>query len=81
MATTPLMTRSGLYVDPREDWLAQRSEEIIDPGRPIAVLCASGQRAATAASLLQRFGAEQVIHVAGGGVPAWGRLGRELVSS
>jgi predicted TIM-barrel fold metal-dependent hydrolase len=35
MATTPLMTRSGLYVDPREDWLAQHKEEIIDPGRPI----------------------------------------------
>jgi predicted TIM-barrel fold metal-dependent hydrolase len=30
-----LMTRSGLYADPREDWLAQRKEEILDPGRPI----------------------------------------------
>ena len=46
--------------------------------RPIAVVCASGQRAATAASLLQRFGAERVIHVVDGGVPAWGRLGRPL---
>jgi predicted TIM-barrel fold metal-dependent hydrolase len=35
MATAKLMTRSGLYTDPREDWLAQRTEEIIDPGRPI----------------------------------------------
>jgi len=26
---------SGLYADPREDWLAQYSEEIIDPKRPI----------------------------------------------
>jgi predicted TIM-barrel fold metal-dependent hydrolase len=26
---------SGLYADPREDWLALRSEEIIDPARPI----------------------------------------------
>jgi hydroxyacylglutathione hydrolase len=36
--------------------------------QPIAVICASGQRAATAASLLQRFGGEQVIHVVDGGV-------------
>src|SRR6478752_1833297 len=26
---------SGLFVDPREDWLAQYQEEIIDPARPI----------------------------------------------
>jgi glyoxylase-like metal-dependent hydrolase (beta-lactamase superfamily II)/rhodanese-related sulfurtransferase len=52
----------------------------VDPGRPIAVVCGSGQRAATAASLLQRFGAADVIHVVDGGVPKWGRLGRSLVS-
>ena len=46
--------------------------------RPIAVICASGQRAATAASLVQRYGAERVIHVVDGGVPRWGRLGRPL---
>jgi predicted TIM-barrel fold metal-dependent hydrolase len=28
-------SKSGLYVDPRPDWLAQRAEEIIDPARPI----------------------------------------------
>ncbi len=28
-------SKSGLYADPREDWLAQYSEEIIDPERPI----------------------------------------------
>src|SRR5438445_7869250 len=28
-------SRSGLYADPREDWLALRREEIIDPARPI----------------------------------------------
>jgi hydroxyacylglutathione hydrolase len=50
----------------------------LDGGRPIAVVCASGQRAATAASLLQRFGAERVIHVVDGGVPAWARLGHPL---
>ena len=28
-------SKSGLYADPRQDWLAQRREEIIDPQRPI----------------------------------------------
>ncbi|WP_159006664.1 amidohydrolase family protein [Bradyrhizobium sp. S69] len=28
-------SKSGLYADPREDWLAQTTEEIIDPTRPI----------------------------------------------
>src|SRR5713226_6223712 len=28
-------SKSGLYADPREDWLALRQEEIIDPARPI----------------------------------------------
>ncbi len=35
MVSTLPTTRSGLYADPREDWLAQRREEIIDPARPI----------------------------------------------
>jgi hydroxyacylglutathione hydrolase len=52
--------------------------EGLDGGEPIAVVCASGQRAATAASLLRRHGAERVIHVVEGGVPAWARLGRRL---
>ncbi len=47
----------------------------IDPSRPVAVVCGSGQRAAVAASLLQRYGAEQVIHVVEGGVPRWKREG------
>jgi len=47
----------------------------IDPSRPVAVVCGSGQRAAVAASLLQRHGAEQVIHVVHGGVPRWKREG------
>jgi glyoxylase-like metal-dependent hydrolase (beta-lactamase superfamily II)/rhodanese-related sulfurtransferase len=41
----------------------------LDAQRPIAVLCASGQRAAVAASLLARAGAERVVHVVDGGVP------------
>ena len=49
--------------------------EGIDPRAPVAVICASGQRAAVAASLLLRLGAEQVIHVVDGGVPQWTRQG------
>ena len=44
----------------------------LDARRPIAVLCASGQRAGVAASLLQRAGAEAVVHVVDGGVPRLG---------
>jgi hydroxyacylglutathione hydrolase len=43
----------------------------IDPSRPIAVICSSGQRSALAASVLKRHGAEHVIHVADGGVGTW----------
>src|SRR6202035_524802 len=28
-------SKSGLYADPREDWLPQYTEEVIDPPRPI----------------------------------------------
>ena len=36
MATsTAAASSSGLYADPREDWLAQYTEEVIDPQRPI----------------------------------------------
>jgi rhodanese-related sulfurtransferase len=52
----------------------------VDPQRPVAVACASGQRAATAASLIRRAGAERVIHVVGGGIGTLGELGAELVS-
>jgi rhodanese-related sulfurtransferase len=50
----------------------------IDPSAPLAVMCASGQRAATAASLAQRLGARDVRHVVDGGVGTWGRAGYEL---
>jgi hydroxyacylglutathione hydrolase len=50
----------------------------LDPDRPIAAICGSGPRSATAASLLKAHGAENVIHVVDGGVPHWGRLGRPL---
>jgi len=41
----------------------------IDPTKPVAVICSSGQRAAPAASLLRRHGAREVLHVVDGGVP------------
>jgi len=34
-ASSAPASKSGLYADPREDWLALRKEEIIDPRRPI----------------------------------------------
>ncbi len=53
--------------------------EGLDPEQPVAAVCASGQRSATAASLLAAYGAREVIHVVDGGVPLWGRLGRPIV--
>jgi len=47
----------------------------IDRGRPIAAICGSGQRSAVAASLLQRYGAGDVIHVVEEGVGTWQRSG------
>ena len=47
----------------------------LDAGRPVAVICASGQRSAVATGLVKRLGVERVIHIAGGGVPAWARAG------
>ncbi len=47
----------------------------LDPARPIAAICSSGQRAAVAASLLKRHGAADVIHVVEGGVGTWERSG------
>jgi rhodanese-related sulfurtransferase len=51
----------------------------LDPERPVAVICASGQRAAVGASLVQRFGAHDVLHVVDGGVPSWARQGWPIV--
>jgi glyoxylase-like metal-dependent hydrolase (beta-lactamase superfamily II)/rhodanese-related sulfurtransferase len=52
--------------------------EGLGPDDPVAVLCASGERSAVAASLLQRFGARAVKHVVSGGVPRWRRLGQPM---
>jgi rhodanese-related sulfurtransferase len=53
----------------------------IDAAEPIAVICASGQRAGIAASVLAAHGAGRVVHITEGGVPQWGRLGGPLVSA
>ena len=52
--------------------------DAIDPTRPVAAVCASGQRAAVAASLLAHYGVEHVVHVTDGGVPAWKRAGEPI---
>lgn len=50
----------------------------LDADAPVAVICASGQRAAVGASLVQRYGADTVLHVIDGGVGTWGRAGYPL---
>ena len=52
--------------------------EGVDPTRPVAAICGSGERSAVAASLLEHHGAREVIHVVDGGVPLWERLGHAL---
>ncbi len=47
----------------------------LDPDRPIAAICGSGQRSAVAAGMLKRLGARDVIHVVDGGVGRWRREG------
>src|SRR3954453_6073859 len=53
----------------------------VDPARPVAVICASGQRSAVAASLIARFGGERVVHVVDGGVGTWERSGHPVESA
>jgi glyoxylase-like metal-dependent hydrolase (beta-lactamase superfamily II)/rhodanese-related sulfurtransferase len=50
----------------------------LDGDRRVAVICGSGQRAAVGASLIQRHGASQALHVVEGGVPLWKRKGWEI---
>jgi glyoxylase-like metal-dependent hydrolase (beta-lactamase superfamily II)/rhodanese-related sulfurtransferase len=49
--------------------LGRALPEGLDEQRPIAAICNSGPRAAVAASLLKRYGYDDVIHVVDGGVP------------
>jgi glyoxylase-like metal-dependent hydrolase (beta-lactamase superfamily II)/rhodanese-related sulfurtransferase len=57
--------------------LAGRVDEL-PRDRPLATICKAGKRSGLAASILQREGFERIVHVASGGVPAWGALGRQL---
>jgi rhodanese-related sulfurtransferase len=50
----------------------------LDPSAPMAVICGSGERAAVGSSLVQRYGAERVVHVIDGGVPKWRELGHSI---
>jgi hydroxyacylglutathione hydrolase len=50
----------------------------VDPARPVAVICGSGQRSAVAASLIARYGGEHVVHVVDGGVGTWERAGHPV---
>jgi hydroxyacylglutathione hydrolase len=46
-------------------------------GMPVAVICESGRRSVVAASLLQRLGRKDVLHVVEGGVGSWAARGYE----
>jgi rhodanese-related sulfurtransferase len=50
----------------------------LDPARPVAVICASGQRSVIAASLLAGQGFDDVLHVVDGGVAEWEAHGRPV---
>ena len=57
--------------------LTDRLEEVPN-GSPIAAVCSGGKRSGLAASILQREGYEQVIHVGRGGVGTWQRAGHPI---
>ena len=46
VASTAPSTRSGLYADPREDWLALHTEPVIDPLAPLDSAPLSGAQPA-----------------------------------
>ena len=52
--------------------------EALDPERPVAVICGSGERSVVAGSLLKAYGLQDILHVAGGGVPLWERHGHPV---
>jgi hydroxyacylglutathione hydrolase len=56
----------------------ERVPDGIDPSRPVAVICVSGQRSGVGASLLKRAGVADVVHVVDGGVGTCAALGRPL---
>jgi hydroxyacylglutathione hydrolase len=59
--------------------LVDRLEEL-PQDRPIAAVCSGGKRSGLAASILQREGFDEVIHVGHGGVGTWRSQGRPVES-
>jgi hydroxyacylglutathione hydrolase len=59
--------------------LGNRLEELPE-GAQIATVCSGGKRSCLAASILQRQGFDDVVHVADGGVGTWRRLGHPTES-
>ncbi len=57
---------------------ARLAELALDPAAPLAIICASGQRSSTAASLLLRRGFTDVRNVVGG-MDAWKAAGFDFV--
>jgi rhodanese-related sulfurtransferase len=55
-----------------------RADPPFDLDRPVAVICSTGRRSATAAGLVRRLGAREVIHVTQGGVGTWAKLGHPI---
>ncbi|HET7637350.1 MAG TPA: MBL fold metallo-hydrolase [Ktedonobacteraceae bacterium] len=51
----------------------------LDPSRPLAVMCGSGQRSSLACSILQRHGFTSLFNVIGG-MDAWNKAGYETVT-
>lgn len=57
------LTDENMHIDPNFVNLAKQK---LDPNKPVAVICRSGNRSAIAADLLDRAGVENVINIAGG---------------
>jgi len=60
--------------------LSERLDEL-PRDTPIATLCSAGKRSGLAASILQREGFGQLLHVTPGGTSAWERAGGALETS
>jgi hydroxyacylglutathione hydrolase len=61
---------------PYGDLLERRGE--LPSDRTIATVCSGGKRSGLAASILQREGFDDVVHVGKGGVGTWERLGHPI---
>lgn len=85
------LERGARLIDVREAWefdsghipasenlaLQELSARFIPNGKPVVLICATGNRSGFAAQLLARQGVEDVANLLGG-VVAWSREGRQL---